>query len=380
MTGVRLFSMLNPSIGLIFTLVFLALWLNQRQRTYILAMAGATFFFAAAVFAQVFLFRGDWGPNALLSCFLYLTSLCFFTESVAMRVGVHRSYYGSVAISAVIFFLIYYYFYVDRQLIMRIYVLNIGIGVLFCYAAARLAMAGSTRAIDRVMFWLILLAGLHFLPRTILTLLADRRSGLPLIDHFLDSNFWTLLNFSMVVIALLLCLCFVLAVTLDTIEDLRSDRNRDALTPLMNRRAFEEQAQALLARPRTERACLIFGDIDHFKSINDTFGHGAGDETIRQVGTLIARELRQGDIAARIGGEEFAILMPRAAYEEARTLAERLRMRIAAHPIEELGGARITMSFGLSEAFDDEPLSELMVRADGKLYQAKRSGRNRVEG
>ncbi|MCJ8141598.1 GGDEF domain-containing protein [Ancylobacter sp. A5.8] len=378
MTGVKLFTLLNPSIGLVFTLVFVLLWLNQKPRVYILLMGGACFAFSLAMLVQIFQIPPDVGANTLLANVLYLASLGLFTESVSRRVGVRGSYIGSLVISAGIFLSIFYFFYIDRDLHTRIFIVSAGFCIFLCYAALRMRLAGRTQPIDRVMFWFLLLAGLHFLPRAVLTLMID---GTLTSGAFGRSMFWTGLNFSLIIIVLMLCLTFLLAIALDIIEGLRADRHRDALVPLLNRRGFEEQAGAYLGRALPEPACLVFCDIDHFKAINDTYGHGVGDGVIRAFGRWIGEAVRRDDVAGRIGGEEFAILLPGAAPADAARFCERLRLRVEAGEEGIIPAPwRVTSSFGIAERRPGDTLASLMERADGRLYAAKRNGRNRVEG
>jgi len=158
--------------------------------------------------------------------------------------------------------------------------------------------------------------------------------------------------------------------------------SRDSLTGIYNRRYFIELAGVELERARrTGRpACLLLIDIDHFKRVNDTFGHAAGDEVLRGVVTSVGEQLRDSDLFARIGGEELIVLMPETGLEAGRLVAERLRCAIEAaqYPIpgRTVG---VTISIGLAiTATPVEPLNELMERADRALYAAKAGGRNRV--
>jgi diguanylate cyclase (GGDEF)-like protein len=157
----------------------------------------------------------------------------------------------------------------------------------------------------------------------------------------------------------------------------------DALTGLCNRRAFYEQGETLLRQARRygKPLSLIMLDIDHFKSVNDSRGHAAGDATLQAVALAIQETPRETDVAGRVGGEEFALLLPETSLADASRLAERLRSRIADKlSVSHDGGEiRITASFGVAE-FDSttESLDVLVARADALLYRAKESGRNRV--
>jgi diguanylate cyclase (GGDEF)-like protein len=165
-------------------------------------------------------------------------------------------------------------------------------------------------------------------------------------------------------------------------EELRRLATTDPLTGVANRRHFVEQGSRLLARASRdgEPASLALLDIDRFKQVNDTHGHAAGDQVLRQISRLCAELSRPGDLLARWGGEEFILLLPRTDLAAAFAVAERLRAAVAALAIEGGGGPplRVTASFGVAQARAPE-LDELARRADRALYRAKRRGRDRVE-
>ncbi|MEU8078980.1 diguanylate cyclase [Catellatospora citrea] len=159
---------------------------------------------------------------------------------------------------------------------------------------------------------------------------------------------------------------------------------RDPLTGLHNRRSFEDRLNAALSRAgRAESAVsLLMLDLDHFKAVNDRHGHPAGDQVLRTVAALLVRELRGVDMAARLGGEEFGVLLPGIGHRDAVAVAERLRAAIARCPVVLAGVTiQVTASFGVvSRPADGRTADELLARADDALYRAKRSGRDRVSG
>jgi two-component system, cell cycle response regulator len=158
----------------------------------------------------------------------------------------------------------------------------------------------------------------------------------------------------------------------------------DGLTSLRNRRAFDEQLPAALEHARRYERPLSLAviDIDHFKSINDTFGHDAGDAILRGVAQIIASGTRQTDYVARVGGEEFAVLLPETALFDGLQFAEKLRSSIAASTIR-VGenGHNVTISIGIANVPHSQvsDANELYRAADQALYRAKANGRNRVE-
>ncbi len=161
----------------------------------------------------------------------------------------------------------------------------------------------------------------------------------------------------------------------------RYHANIDLLTGIPNRRAYQIRLQQERLRCMRDRKslCLAVWDIDLFKSINDRFGHQAGDRVLECVARQITQRLRRSDYTARIGGEEFASLLPDCSTSDAVRLAEELRTKIHYCDFEtELGPVQITLSCGIALLDPNESDETLFARADTALYKAKASGRNRV--
>ncbi len=164
--------------------------------------------------------------------------------------------------------------------------------------------------------------------------------------------------------------------------ELQQLADRDPLTDIFNRRRFMELADSARALSRRNRnpLSLIMLDVDHFKQINDNYGHDRGDSTLIELVATCNTTLREVDVLGRIGGEEFAILLPGTEKQGAWHVAERLRQRIAAISIAtDSGYFSITVSMGISELrIDGDSVQQLIKRADDALYRAKRQGRNLV--
>ena len=157
----------------------------------------------------------------------------------------------------------------------------------------------------------------------------------------------------------------------------------DPLTGLHNRRYMTGQLQALVGRAShggSSVAVLVL-DIDHFKAVNDGFGHDAGDEVLREFAVRLATNVRAIDLPCRMGGEEFVVVMPGASLDDAHRVAERIRRDVASAPFRVMGGAEhltVTISIGVAATtFGDTP-DGLLKRADEGVYQAKAAGRNTV--
>ncbi|MET0337026.1 MAG: PleD family two-component system response regulator, partial [Caulobacter sp.] len=158
----------------------------------------------------------------------------------------------------------------------------------------------------------------------------------------------------------------------------------DQLTGLHNRRYMVGQLGALVTRAVRggEPVAAMMIDIDHFKQINDTFGHDVGDEVLREFAVRLASNVRAIDLPCRYGGEEFTVIMPDTRIEDAERIAERIRTHVAGSPFRVAGGTELltaTISIGVAATLDESDTPEaLLKRADSAVYEAKASGRNRV--
>ena len=155
----------------------------------------------------------------------------------------------------------------------------------------------------------------------------------------------------------------------------------DSLTGMINHEHVISELQKAINSAQLEQfsLCVVMADIDHFKSVNDNYGHLAGDGVLKEVAKRIKNSLRGFDIVGRYGGEEFLLILYRAELTTARMVAERIRSRIAATPFD-LPEALldVTISMGVAMAKPDEMVNSLIERADKALYNAKENGRNQV--
>lgn len=177
-----------------------------------------------------------------------------------------------------------------------------------------------------------------------------------------------------------MALCVLMLVAEHSNSELRRLVDRDELTGVHSRRAFLQRLQQLsdggLERPALP---ILLIDLDHFKRVNDTWGHGAGDDALRHFVDVAQRCMRVQDTMGRLGGEEFAVLLPRASVEQAQGVAERLRKLLVDHPLrlaEE--NVALTASIGVTVLRPGETPETALGRADQAMYQAKSEGRNRV--
>jgi len=374
-TSTLLISMVAPAVLAMFGLGFAWLWHTDRRRGHLLLAALACLAFAAGVCIQILQLPPGHGPNAIASAIAYSAAVLLACDALMARSGRRLGKSFNLAVLIVITGLIAWFSYVTPDLLVRVYVLNFGFGAVFLVTAFQLRALAHGKASDRLLFWTLLVFGLHFFPRTILSAVI----GMPEdAASFGKTFFWTALQVSLVVFGVALALAIVVAAASDSIDEARMDRDLDGLTQLVNRRGFFETSASRL-HSGTAPLSLVIGDIDHFKAINDTYGHGAGDAVLRVVGEVLRHDLRSGDVAARLGGEEFAILLPNTNRNAAFVLVERLRHRLEqTHHTALPTTTKVTASFGIAQHRRGENLDQLLDRADRLLYAAKAAGRNRT--
>ena len=205
-------------------------------------------------------------------------------------------------------------------------------------------------------------------------------------------HFIQLLGLVLILAVLLLEAYFIFNPLINKIKNyhaaLLKQAYEDPLTKLNNRRAFMQRAEAALKHSnRHKRSAIIaITDLDHFKSVNDTYGHDIGDEVLKHFAKIINKSLRAGDIIGRIGGEEFALFMPDSSYENAKGALERFCKDIEANPCPYLNETneqkylKYTVSLGYTQFTPDinTTLGALMKKADEALYEAKKNGRNQA--
>lgn len=159
----------------------------------------------------------------------------------------------------------------------------------------------------------------------------------------------------------------------------------DSLTGIANRKAFDATLEHAIYDSREHKTplCLLLADIDHFKQFNDTYGHLVGDKVLRFVAATLKRCVKGNDIAARFGGEEFAVILPQTELPGAETVAEQIRRAVSSGQLKDKASGeaygKITISVGIAQFFGSDLPNDLIHRADKALYLAKERGRNRIE-
>jgi diguanylate cyclase (GGDEF)-like protein len=374
-TVIRLtLSLIAPSLFSVFAIAFVCTWLVEKKRPYLLLLAAGCGMFALGSASQILYWPRDTGVNALVSGTIYTCAVIAVSEGVLWRSGKSSKMLTNLALVLTVSGLLWYFFYVDRSLIARVYIQNFGYGLILLIAAIRLAELRKGRIADRILFWTLFLFAIQFFPRTVLTIGFSAPAG---AKAFGNSVFWQALQLSMAVLGSSLAFAIIGAAISDLIDDLRRERDSDHLTRVLNRRGFEAALEARRMR-HGSRASLVVCDVDRFKAINDSHGHAVGDRVLERVATILRTFSDADDPVGRIGGEEFAIYLAGASGAEAYDCAERLREAIAQTDFSDLGLSRpVTASFGIASTAGG-PWGDLYKEADGWLYKAKNAGRNRT--
>jgi diguanylate cyclase (GGDEF)-like protein len=231
---------------------------------------------------------------------------------------------------------------------------------------------------DRILFCLLTLSAIYYIVKIYAAIAAG--SGTTAADY-LASPFALISQAlgAMLIVATGVAMLGVMVK--EIIDEARASSEVDALSGIYNRRGFMERVAPLLQDGGDDGpGTLILIDLDRFKLVNDTYGHHTGDEVIRQFSRVLLGLMPSQAAAGRLGGEEFAVLLPRVSLADARVLAHGMRATLASKRIDGLPETvAITASFGVAAITAEEPLEMAMRRADKALYAAKAGGRNRVE-
>ena len=377
MNGASYFQLLNPLILGIFALGFWLIWHNARRLTSAWWMS-ATYACGAFGFLLDFTVRDAFGPF-----WGSYVSNPFLIGCVAMMAyATHQRYHHPYPLKTVVGAFVATFVAVTIALtafpdtFARALAMNFGTGTMFAIAG-RPFWQRRERPFEKMMLVLLAISSLQCFARPLAILLLEGPEAQSI--SYSDSLYALTLHLTSAVAALSIATSMFFALGQDLVRDLQRRAVTDPLTGLLNRRGLEDATAAMMVRAARAGVPLsvVIGDIDHFKAINDTYGHDAGDRVIASFARDLKR--RDSDETARLGGEEFVVVCWNATADAAATLAETLRADFAARS-HETNGARIeaTASFGVADWHAREPFDMALKRADEALYRAKREGRDRV--
>lgn len=377
MNGTNFFLTVNFIVAMSFCIAFIVVSNRSRSRVAACWIAAGFAVASFSTFFELLVAHTEWVKPAAIGAFAAMLG-----GLLLLRIGIARLYGHPLGMAWPVVFFVGWCL-VD----LVIYDLSRGEPVhAFTYQApfAWLALAAALTvirskrklAIDRALAALLLLTAFHFVAKAAFAVTVG--AGTTAKDYITTD--YSLISQSatgvMVVAAGLMLLSVIV---LEIMADERTNSELDALSSLLNRRGFENRVMSLLREMPQGPHSVILCDLDHFKKINDTYGHHCGDAVIRTVGQHLRANGPSTAVTGRLGGEEFALFLPKASIETAVLLADALRAAVASAAISDLPpDFRATASFGVAAVEGDANLSNAMRNADMALYQAKAAGRNCV--
>ncbi|TPJ33996.1 GGDEF domain-containing protein [Mesorhizobium sp. B2-8-3] len=374
-----LIALLNPTIALALGAAFLVLFSYQRHRPYLAALGASYCLSAPGFLLQYFTLPIGVALTKLASNICFTIAACCLSSAIVARYGRRVPYVGIGIVTGGGLAAFIWFMFVEPDLTWRVLVMNFGFGALSLLVAAELRTVRNNGPTEKILFALSLLSGLNFIARTLIVVIAH--GPFPGYDGFYGSSYWTTALLSHALLSLLIALSLFTAAALDVMRALKAETHTDPLSGILNRRGFEERATVLLDQCGKAGfpVALVLADLDHFKALNDQHGHEAGDRVIADFAAKLRSATGARGAAGRIGGEEFAVLLPLSDLGAARLFAEAIRAFYSAGAIEGLPpGIRVTASFGVAARSGREGLAPLMRRADEALYKAKKNGRDSV--
>jgi len=373
----QILGLITPMMAMVFVVVFLVLWRRGRMGDYVLAFAGAYFFFGLGFLATHAVDPGQWYVFHLTQGLYSLGSVAA-VWGAARRMGQPISLTGLGIVYLLSATTLAVAVALSSQTEPRLYIVNAGYAVMFLMGALAMLQAQRRTAIDTLVILLFAVSSAQFLIRPVLTLLLAGGSE---ASAYRESIYYSVLSVAVTIQSLMTAVTLVGACVYDQIKAVREQAEVDGLTGLRTRRAFEQDVVELLERAKQEclPVSLVVADIDHFKAVNDVWGHQVGDHAIAQFGQIITGTIRDSDLAGRIGGEEFCILAWNCDETAAVTMAERIRAKFAHTQVKGMpDDHRLTASFGAAGRAEGEGYGRLFARTDAALYRAKEGGRNRT--
>ncbi len=381
MSGQFLISLLSPTTGIILFAAFFVLWLKKRELSYILT---ASLGYLLTAFG--FLFQDTfpaWPMDAqrVVSNFCFLLGVAVIFVAPLQRNNIGTPWRSMTTILVISISMLTWYLFLNPNLVARIAVASIALNLMIFLPLRRFYHGLSERFSDRLLLWVMIISLVIFIIRPLMAFWTPE--GTDTYNSLDQSTYWGLVHFSFIVMAITMAIALMVSVSLDLMDDLKREAITDSLSKLSNRRGFEEGAEAALQRSQSNGATsvLLLADLDRFKSINDLYGHATGDEVIRDFGRLIQALSDDSTIAGRIGGEEFAILLPDTSSEAAQAFAESLREQFHHTYLNspKYTSSTPTTSIGLVASTQKTTLSLMLNQADKALYSAKNKGRNRAK-
>lgn len=375
MSGAGFLLTVNFLIAQCFCMFFLAVSARSRNRVAARWFAGC---FAVASLATVFELLVAYVPPpkpwAVLAFASMLGGMFMLRVGIGQLYGLKTNRAFLATVFAAFVALDYFIYDLPRGTLQHALPYQMPFAVALGMSAWATYRARVKSFVDRSLVVLLSVTSAHFVVKAFAAVLAG--SGATAKDY-LASQFALLSQSMGAVLIVAVGLMLLCVLVLEIVADEKVNAEIDALSGLLNRRGFDNRVDALVAGPGPHS--IVLCDLDRFKSVNDTYGHQGGDAAIRAFGEMLQAAAPKEALVARIGGEEFVLLLPHTGRQAAMLFAHALRATRSVSPVPGLPPAvRVTSSFGVAEIGETEPLRFAMRRADDALYAAKNAGRDCV--
>jgi diguanylate cyclase (GGDEF)-like protein len=368
----------TPLLTFIFASAFLIIWGRDKVRHENLALSIGWLLLTSG-FSISLLSPDHWGRAIpAITHVPYTLAAVAISWGILTRVGVKPPLIPQLWIAFAGFATMMLVQNIGNSIVADIYITNLTCGAIMIMTAQLFAYGAGRDLVERYLLVMLILTAAQFLIRPVVSLMFD---GPIAAEAYRQSNYYFALNWVFAFGSVLFGLAQIAGSVKDQVAALYRKTSRDDLSGLLVRGEFEAQVETALKKAAAEgvETALVIGDIDHFKQVNDIWGHQAGDGAIAAFGAMTGGMIRASDIAGRVGGEEFCILVWNASEKVAAGLAERLRERTNTLAVGD--GAldvRLTASFGVAQQMRGEGYRALFARADGALYASKQAGRDCV--
>lgn len=376
LTPAQAIQLIVPGITALFALGFLCMRFYEWRLRYLSTLSLSFGAFAAASAVPIVRWPAAWQANALVAATLCAAGMLALAHAVLQRQHPHAGHEPTSCVAAGLLAGIACLASAHVHVIVQIDFVELGAAATLLYVAARAWAHERNRAVDRALLIALPAFGLSFFARTLLTTSVALAHGPQQLDA---TPYWIALQVAFALFAAALGLLLLAAAMADVIGDIRRRHGVDPLTGTLNRPALEQRANDELANRRRHPVTLIVFDIDHFKSVNDRFGHLAGDRVLTEFGRLLKESVRATDLVGRYGGEEFVVVLHNTDAASGYRIAERIRANLERARFHDVSPQlAVTVSGGVAQFDEHDSFVNLFARADRLLYRAKHDGRNRV--
>ncbi len=369
------FVLIVPACAALLGIAMIYCWSRLRDHQYLLWIASGYISTAIPMGIHSLMPNEQLARWTLPLSAMYLFGVWALSHGVALRFGGRAHPRLAGAIMLLTLGLLFYFSQIDDDLWLRLQILNWGLALLITLPAKSILSSRSrTIPLATLLRASYLTSLLYAFVRVFALATLIPREMQPELTR---SGFWLLMLATNMFISIWVALAILTSTAMSIVQTLDHERSRDPLTRLLNRRAFFEQVKKRLALYGHSGWAVMTCDLDHFKMVNDTWGHAAGDRALKEFGALLARTVRQDDLAARFGGEEFVLLIRSTSLHTAVLVAERLRSSVMNLHIPATAHT-LTASFGVVQLNSNGDINQAIEQADRLLYEAKHAGRNKV--